>query len=223
VNTYYDLLALIHEHLRPDLYVEIGVHEGHSLSLVQPSTRIVGVDPEPKVTDPPAGCTIVTATSDEFFVDPVALADQPIDLSFADGLHHWEQTLRDVTNLERHASPDGTLLIHDCNPIDEVTSTRERTTVVWSGDVWKTVVALRRFRPDLNVHTVDVEPTGLAIVTGLDPSSRVLLNRYDQIVAEIDQLTYADLDTGDRAQLLGLIPDDWALTKAILSSSLPSF
>jgi predicted O-methyltransferase YrrM len=223
MNTYHELLAWMHERLQPDLYVEIGVHKGLSLAHVQPGTRSVGVDPEPKVATPPAECTIVAATSDDFFADPWALRGQPIDLAFADGLHWWEQTLHDVANLEHHSSPDGVIAIHDCNPVDEVTSARERTTVFWSGDVWKTVVALRRFRPDLSVHTTDVAPTGLAIVTGLDPDSTVLHDRYDEIVATIDQLTYADIESGDRTELLGLIPGDWALTEALLSSILPSF
>ncbi len=203
--TYYELLAWFHEQLKPDLYVEVGVHQGHSLALVQPGTRIVGVDPEPKVAEPPPSCTIVETTSDDFFADPAALEGQPIDLGFADGLHHWEQTLRDVANLERHSAPDGTILVHDCNPIDDVTSARERTTIVWSGDVWKTVVALRRFRPDLSVRTIDVEPTGLAVVTGLDPANTVLFDEYDEIVAEIDQFAYNDLDRIGRVELLGLV------------------
>ena len=173
ISTYYGLLRRIHELRQPSLYVEIGVHEGHSLAFVQPGTRIVGVDPEPKVAEPPPNTTIVAQTSDDFFADPEALGGAAIDLAFADGLHWWEQTLRDVANLERHSSPDGVILIHDCNPIDEVTAARERTTAVWSGDVWKTVVALRRFRPDLQVVVADVEPTGLAIVTGLDPTNTV--------------------------------------------------
>ena len=48
ISTYYGLLRRIHELRQPSLYVEIGVHEGHSLAFVQPGTRIVGVDPEPK-------------------------------------------------------------------------------------------------------------------------------------------------------------------------------
>ena len=102
------------------------------------------------------------------------------------------------------------ILIHDCNPIDKITAARERTTAVWSGDVWKTVVALRRFRPDLQVVVADVEPTGLAIVTGLDPTNTVVFDRYDEIVAEIDQLGWADIATADRSELLGLVAGDWA-------------
>ena len=217
ISTYYGLLRRIHELRSPELYVEIGIHEGHSLAFVQPGTRIVGVDPEPKVAEPPADCTIVATTSDDFFADPVALRGEPIDLSFADGLHWWEQTLRDVANLERHASPDGAILIHDCNPIDEITAARERTTAIWSGDVWKTVVALRRHRPDLAVITADVEPTGLAIVTGLDPSSTVLFEHYDDIVSDIDRLGWADIAAADRSELLGLVPGDWTELRPLVA------
>ena len=63
ISTYYGLLRRIHELRQPSLYVEIGVHEGHSLAFVQPGTRIVGVDPEPKVTEPPADSTMCSPPS----------------------------------------------------------------------------------------------------------------------------------------------------------------
>jgi hypothetical protein len=207
-TTYYGLLRRAHEVLEPRRYLEIGVHEGHSLSFVRPGTRTVGVDPEPKVVDPPDDAVIVAATSDAFFADPelVGLLGGPIDLAFVDGLHLHEQTLRDVANVERHASPDGVILIHDCLPIDAATSTRKRSTVVWSGDVWKVVVALRRHRPDLTVTTVDVEPTGLAIVTGLDPTNTVLHDDYDAIIEELAGLHYDDLEAVGREAMLGVVP-----------------
>ena len=98
-----------------------------------------------------------------------------------------------MANVERHSNPEGIILIHDCLPIDAATSTREQTTVIWSGDVWKVVVALRRYRHDLTVTTVDVEPTGLAIVSGLDPDNTVLFDRYDEIVDELRDLSFDDL------------------------------
>ena len=217
ISTYYGLLRRIHELRQPDLYVEIGVHEGHSLAFVQPGTRIVGVDPAPKVAEPPPDTTIVAETSDDFFANPAALRGEAIDLAFADGLHLWEQTRRDVANLERHSAPASVILIHDCNPIDEVTAARERTTAIWSGDVWKTVVALRRFRPDLSVVTADVEPTGLAIVTQLDPTNRVLFDQFDEIVNDIDQLRWADIESADRNELLGLVPGDWTELQPLLT------
>jgi len=208
MSTYYDLLSLAHSELRPCTYLEIGVHEGHSLAFVQPGTRSVGVDPEPKVSSPPPDCVIVESTSDAFFARPdvAAVLGGPIDLAFIDGLHHFDQTLRDIANAERHATPAGVMLVHDCLPIDEVTSARERTTMVWSGDVWKTVVALRRHRPDLTVHTVDIAPTGMAVITGLDPANVVLHEHFDEIVAEMFDMTYSDLVAADRDELLAVVP-----------------
>ncbi len=218
ISTYYDLLRRVHEFRRPATYLEIGVHEGHSLAFAQSGTRIVGVDPLPNVADPPPDCTIVALTSDAFFADPRALHGRLVDLAFIDGLHHWDQALRDFANVENLSTPDSVILIHDCNPIDEITSSRERTTMIWSGDVWKTIVALRRHRRGLTVHTVAVEPTGMAIITGLDPTSTVLLDHFEDIVTEVDRFEYADLVAANREDLLKLIPPDWALVRDLLDS-----
>ncbi len=216
--TYYDLLRRIHQYLRPRTYLEIGVHEGHSLALVEPGTRTVGVDPEPKATSPPPDTTIIASTSDGFFERPDIgdLLDGGVDLAFVDGLHLFEQTLRDIANVERHASTDGVILVHDCLPIDAVTSARERSTMVWSGDVWKSIVALRHHRPDLTIHTVDVAPTGLAVITGLDPKNTTLSGRFDRIVADVCALTFADLETHGRDDMLAVVPNSWEAISPLL-------
>lgn len=221
ISTYYGLLRRAHEVLRPQRYLEIGVHRGHSLALVRPETRAIGVDPEPMVEDPPYNALIVPATSDRFFGDPdlLRLLGGPIDLAFVDGLHLYEQALRDVANVERHSSPEGVILIHDCLPIDAETSTRDQTSVIWSGDVWKVVVALRRHRQDLTVTTVDVEPTGLAIVSGLDPDNTVLFDRYNEIVGEVSDLTFDDLQTAGRHRMLNVVSADWQTVERLLTSS----
>jgi len=221
ISTYYGLLRRAHEIVNPQRYLEIGVHEGHSLSFVQPGTRVVGVDPEPKVETPPDNTVIVPTTSDDFFADPelVGLLGGTIDLAFVDGLHLHEQTLRDVANVERHSHPDGIIMIHDCLPIDAKTAARDRTTVVWSGDVWKVVVALRRHRPDLTVTTVDVEPTGLAIVSGLDPTSTVLHDDYDAIIEELAGLEFDDLEAVGRDEMLGVVPGTWDQVEPLLLAS----
>ncbi len=219
ITTYYGLLRRAHEILRPERYLEIGVHEGHSLAFVEPGTRAVGVDPEPKVETPPDNTVIVPTTSDAFFADPelVDLLGGPIDLAFVDGLHLHEQTLRDVANVEKHSDPDGVIMIHDCLPIDARTAARDRTTVVWSGDVWKVVVALRRHRPDLTVTTVDVAPTGLAIVSGLDPSNTILHDDYDAIVDELAGLEFDDLEAVGRDEMLGVVAGRWDLVEPLLA------
>ncbi|MDE0701326.1 MAG: class I SAM-dependent methyltransferase [Acidimicrobiaceae bacterium] len=219
IGTYYGLLRRVHEVLKPQRYLEIGVHRGHSLALVRPETHAVGVDPEPMVEDPPDNAVIVPATSDDFFANPdlFGLLGGPVDLVFVDGLHLYEQALRDVANVERQSNPHGFILIHDCLLIDAETSTREQNSMIWSGDVWKVVVALRRHRPDLTVTTVDVEPTGLAIVSGLDPDNTVLFDRYTEIVDELHDLTFEDLRTAGRSTMLNVISDDWETVKPLLT------
>jgi hypothetical protein len=59
----------------------------------------------------------------------------------------------------------------------------------WAGDVWKALLILKKFRSDLAVHVFDAFPTGLAVITGLDPSSTVLADRYTDIVASHRPLT----------------------------------
>jgi hypothetical protein len=194
---YYGLLAALHAHLRPRVYLEIGVHEGHSFQLASDALIAIGVDPEPNLRFPlPRGGQLFRLTSDELFtkVDLATVTGgQPVDMAFIDGAHLFENALTDFANIERHCARGSTVLIHDCVPIDAVTSSRERTTVVWSGDVWKLVVCLRRYRPDLEVTTIDVPPTGLGIVTALDPTSSVLLDNFDAICTELVPLTYDDV------------------------------
>ena len=220
ISTYYGLLRRTHEILKPRCYLEIGVHRGHSLALVQPETHAVGIDPEPMVEDPPDKAVIVPATSDDFFSNPdlFGLLGGHLDLAFVDGLHLFEQALRDVANVEHHSNPDGIILIHDCLPIDAETSAREQTSMIWSGDVWKVVVALRRHRQDLTVTTVDVEPTGLAIVSGLDPNNTVLFDRYDEIVDELRDLSFDDLQALGRNEALNVVNADAETLRALLTS-----
>ena len=192
--TYFHLLADVHRRFRPARYLEIGVDQGDSLSLVRPETRIVGVDPKPQVSalNHP-DWTVVTATSEEFFRshDVPGLLGGPVDLAFVDGLHHFEVAMADVLAIEPHAHPGTVVLVHDVVPIDAPTSTRNRTGAVWSGDVWKAVVLLREHRPDLTITTLNVEPTGMAVITGFGGPAIDLgqacrrLGRYSGVRADV--------------------------------------
>ena len=195
--TYFHLLADLHRRLRPARYLEIGVNEGHSLALSLPTT-----------------------TSKDFFAyhDVMGLLGGLVDLAFVDGLHHFEVALADVLAIERYAHPGTVVLVHDVVPIDAPTSTRDRATLVWSGDVWNAVVLLRRDRPTLTITTLDVAPTGMARITGFEayraddregpedvPSRRDSDLWFDDAVASLLPATYADLVAmGPRA--LGTVP-----------------
>ena len=72
---------------------------------------------------------------------------------------------------------------------------RRRTTLKWTGDVWKVVECLRRERADLSLITVDVPPTGITVIRGLDSADGELLDRHRELVAD-----YASLPEGGYAE-----------------------
>ncbi len=212
-STYYGLLRRVHRHLRPRRYLEIGVHKGHSLAFVEAGTTVVGVDPEPMLErPPPPDTTIVAATSDDFFTDPQyrRLRQDPFDLVFVDGLHLFEQALADILRAEQVCHRDSVILVHDCLPPDAVTAARERTTVLWSGDVWKAVLALRSHRPDLRLAVIDAEPTGMGLITGIEPASAGLPAWYDQAVEALSPMTFDQLAAAGRDETLGVVPGRWS-------------
>jgi hypothetical protein len=45
---------------------------------------------------------------------------------------------------------------------------------MWTGNVWRTVLLLKRRRPDLSIVTLNAAPAGLAMITNLDPGNRSL-------------------------------------------------
>jgi len=214
------MLDRIHQQVVPRTYVEVGVSQGRSLALALPGTICIGIDPEPKIQFPvPARSQIFAMTSDDFFesVDvPEALGHLPLDLGFIDGMHRFEFALRDFMYLERYAAPHTTVLVHDCLPPDEASASRERTPPHWTGDVWKTMACLRELRPDLAVAVVDVGPTGLGVISGLDPSSTVLHDRYEELFERYLAMDYRQFEHGDKTQLLGLVPGDWDHVRPLL-------
>lgn len=217
--TSHDILSNVHNWLRPRSYVEIGVAAGDSIVLAIPGTRAIGVDPRPTITRPlPPSTTIYPETSDDFFAKHdvrALLGGQPVDLAYIDGLHLFEYALRDFINLEKLCMPASTILFDDCIPLNRRTAERTRVTQFWTGDVWRVVGALKKYRPDLRIHTVPCSPTGVCIVRGLDPASRVLSDNYDAIVNEFLALDYAAVEA-DKAAFVNQFSNDWERIKEIL-------
>ena len=146
-----------------------------------------------------------------------ALAGEPVDLAFVDGLHLFEQALRDFQNIERYAGPGTVAVFHDCLPITAATATRRRATSFWTGDVWKIAPILRRLRPDLTIFLVPTYPTGLLVVTGLDPRSRVLEERMDALIAEWTPKEWNDAPSEPP---IPLVPNAWEAVRARLPPTL---
>jgi len=211
-GNYYELLKRLHVLLKPTTYVEIGIRDGESFELARAAACAIGVDPNPQLryTLWPRA-KVFSMTSDAFFASHdlrKELDGNPVELAFIDGMHLFEFALRDFINLERHACKTSTILVHDCYPIDGITSSRERTTATWSGDVWKLIVCLKKYRPDLELTTVDVRPTGLGIIRNLDPHSRVLLSSLEKICEEFIPLDFEWI-AQDKAGHLNRLDNDW--------------
>ncbi|MEP7158134.1 MAG: class I SAM-dependent methyltransferase [Chloroflexota bacterium] len=210
---YAAVLTALHRHLRPGTYLEIGVAEGLTLALAEPPTVAIGIDPVPTLETKPKTTThVFPTTSDAFFEsgDLTALIGaKRIDLAFIDGLHHFEQSLRDFANVERWSTRETVVVFHDTVPLDARTQERERSTTFWTGDVWKVVACLREARPDLDIFTIATPPSGLAVVTALDPDSTILFDRHERLVAKYMDVHYEDV-AGRLHDLLELTPStDW--------------
>lgn len=218
---YRDVLKRIHQHLKPRTYLEIGVSKGDTIALTCPDTLAVGIDPEPKLTVAmPPHVRVIKATSDAFFAEGNVAAHfngLPVELALIDGMHHFEFALRDFINVERCCTRASTVLIHDCYPLDEISARRERVSQFWSGDIWKLVLCLKKYRPDLQLNTIGCAPTGLAVVTSLDPASTVLSSRLDEISTEFIDLPYSTV-ARDKATLLNLYPNDWDRVRRLLAA-----
>jgi hypothetical protein len=192
---YLTVLGRLHRVLAPKSYFEIGTNTGDSLKLAACPT--VAVDPKFIFSspDPVSGkpiCALYEMTSDDFFqsVDPSTVLGRRIDLAFLDGMHLCEFLLRDFLNTERFCKPNSIIVLHDCIPLEHRMAQRVPTGGAiephrakwWTGDVWRAVVALKEYRPDLRVTALDAKPTGLVLITNLDPASNVLSGRYGEVV-----------------------------------------
>jgi SAM-dependent methyltransferase len=113
-------------------YLEIGCRRDDCFGKIDIARR-VGVDPAQGGT--------VKMTSDEYF----ATHDETFDIVFIDGLHTYEQVIRDIRNALKALRPNGTILLHDCLPTNCLAQFDFPVMPQWNGDVWKAIVEARTF------------------------------------------------------------------------------
>lgn len=206
-KNYYYFLDLLHRALKPNSYFEIGVNTGNSFA--QADCPSIGVDPGFKINETEIfkrimarECSMLfSMSSDEFFAryNPRHLLGMRIDMAFLDGMHRSEFLLRDFMNTEAHCKPNSVIVLHDCLPPDPGMTGRtlgERRSPVphrhdwWAGDVWRTALLLKRKRPDLRMTVLDAAPTGLVLITNLDPGR----NMWVDYAAHVEEMLAWDLD-----------------------------
>jgi hypothetical protein len=130
-------------------YLEIGVNTPE-----QPGYNWSGVEVELKHGVDPNVNTTFRVTSDEFFEKYIK---QKYDIVFVDGLHLFEQVYKDIINSLDNLNENGTIVVHDTNPIEEITQRRERASDAWHGDVWKAILKLRLENPNVEIDTVETD------------------------------------------------------------------
>lgn len=220
--SYYDWLERFYAELKPAVVVEIGVFDGVSLSKVKAPTLAIGIDPNPRATVALGAQThIFPETSDVFFDRGGAdalLAGRPVGVGFIDGLHTFDQVLRDFANLERYCDAGSVLLVHDTAALDEATQRVPPTTQFHTGDVWKLVPALRTLRPDLDVFTIATPWTGLTVISGFGKG------RYDRSwIADAGQrfanMEFAEIEA-NLGEALGLVANEWEPVLARIRANL---
>ena len=178
-----DFLTRVHRTLVPRGYLEIGVWKG--FSLVKAKCPAVGVDPYPQVTAKLRdNHRVMPMTAEDFFeMEDVPALVEPLDLVYVDGLHVVEHALMDFMNAERVSHRGTVIIIDDVYPNHPAQASRERITRAWTGDVWKITMILAVARPDLVLVPIDTFPTGSLMVLGADPTSTVLWDTYDAMIA----------------------------------------
>ena len=187
---YVRFLTLLHRRLVVDWYMEVGCRNGRAFAPARSKT--IAVDPffqiEQNVVNAKEELHIFQRTSDDFFASQfLERNDIRLSLSFLDGMHLAEYLLRDIINTERNARADGVIMLHDCAPFNLVMTRRDQSAGppgAWTGDVWKLIPILKEYRPDLKVEVLGCKPTGLVVISNLDPDNRALSDAYDGIVAE---------------------------------------
>lgn len=151
-------------------YLEVGVSKGGTFHNLKADFQ-VAVDPrfrfdwQAKQAERGEQTQYHQVTSDEYFgsiIDP----DQLFDVIYLDGLHTFEQTLRDFTNALDHLAPRGVILIDDVRPSSYHASLPDHANYLavhkyvkggafaWMGDVYKLVWFIDTFYQSLSYATV---------------------------------------------------------------------
>lgn len=162
----YDVINLLLARYFPDgaRYLEIGVDKPQSCFYRIHCEHKTAVDPNDRF--PPPAKIDYQMTSDEFFRHlgqglTEFAPDHRWDVIFIDGLHLAPQAYQDILNAVKHCSPNGFVVLHDCNPASHLEAHSDlpyylKHRGAWNGSTWK---ALYKFRTEstLKSYTVDTD------------------------------------------------------------------
>jgi len=107
-----------------------------------------------------------------------------------------------LPNLERLSTAQSTIAVHACFPHGRRTAQRERWLQFRSGDRWRLIVLVKKYRPDLSIHTIATPPSGPGVVRKLGACSRLIADNPGRVRAEFMALDYSYLEKDRAAQLV---------------------
>lgn len=208
-------------------YLEIGVSSGATFRDVQVLER-TGVDPAFAFdTNEIAGelTRLVPQTSDEFFaVEPQF---PPYDIIFIDGLHTFEQVVRDFSNALLRSHRHSVLILDDTVPNDVYSAIPDHRATFryrkaagiedgsWHGDVFKSVFYIHDFWPSLNYRTISGSGNPQTLVWRANGMRRrPLFNNLERI----SRLTYFDLQ--EHIGVLQMVGEDDAIAACVAEVEL---
>lgn len=195
---YQNFMAALHAEILFDWYLEVGCRTGRIFANARGKT--IAVDPyflaNTNIIGAKPALHVFQQTSDDFFASGFLNAIKAkLSFSFLDGMHLFEFLLRDFIATEKASDPKGVIALHDCCPFSHEMTTRDLKNLPrqwWTGDVWKLIPILRRYRPDVKITVLDAHPTGLVLVSNLDPDSTVLADAYPEILKEWQEVSLQD-------------------------------
>lgn len=169
-------------------YLEIGYGNGDNFNQIEIENK-TGVDPEP---DPSCDYRM---SSDDFFKTAKTNNLGPYDIIFIDGNHNSAFVRNDVNSALEFLKPNGTIVMHDCNPTTEKMQRCDiLVTDFWTGDVWKVFAENRINRDDLEMFVVDTD-FGCGVIQ---------FGKQEKHPYEVANLTYDYFDK-NKKELMNLI------------------
>lgn len=201
-------------------YLEIGVAAATTFRDIKISER-TAVDPN-FLFDPNELANeftrLMPITSDEFFATESIFP--PYDIVFIDGLHNFEQVVRDFSNAILRTHRQSVIILDDTIPGDVYSSFQDYRDTMrhrqaagidegsWHGDVFKTVFYLHDFWPSLAYLTIPDSPQTL--VWRSNRSGRQPL--YNDL-ERVSRMSYFDLR--DHMDVMQLAAEDEAIARCI--------
>jgi hypothetical protein len=140
-------------------YLEIGVAQCNTFNQIRCEHK-VGVDPAVE-TQTVVGGWISNSTSDAFFED---VNEDKFDVVYIDGLHLYEQVIKDIVNSLNCMNTGGYIVIHDCKPWNNTWERKPASSgAAWNGDVFRSIIWFREIHPEYPCFVLDCD-WGLGII-----------------------------------------------------------